>query len=307
LTLRIAIATSSFAAQDDTPLRMLEEAGCEVVPNPFSRRLTEAEIIAHLEGVDGLIAGLEPLNRKVMASAPQLKAIARVGIGVTNVDFDAARDHGVAVSNTPDGPVAAVAELTLAALLALCRNVVPTNAALHAGQWKKTIGTGLAGARVLIVGWGRIGRRVGGLLAAFGAERMVFDPFVDEDAVPEGVRRMASLEAGLHEADVVTLHAAGTERLLDARAFEAMKDGVILLNSARGELVDEDALVGALESGKVAAAWFDAFWEEPYTGPLTAFEQVLLTPHVGTYTRQCRRDMETAAVKNLLRDLGLES
>jgi len=307
LTLRIAIGTSSFAAQDAAPLHLLEAAGCEVVPNPFSRRLTEAEIMAHLEGVDGLIAGLEPLNRKVIASAPRLKAIARVGIGVTNVDFDAARGHGVAVSNTPDEPAAAVAELTLAALLALCRNVVPTNAALHAGQWKKTIGTGLSGARVLIVGYGRIGRRVGELLAAFGADRMVFDPFVDDDAVPEDVRRMASLEAGLREADVVTLHAAGTECLLDAGAFEAMKDGVILLNSARGELVDEGALVGALESGKVAAAWFDAFCEEPYTGPLTAFDQVLLTPHVGTYTLQCRRDMETAAVKNLLRDLGLRS
>ena len=121
MSFRVAVGPSSFAAQDDTPLKMLGSAGCEVVPNPFGRRLTEEEIIAHLEGIDGLIAGLEPLNRKVLSSAPGLKAIARVGIGMTNVDFDAAAEFGVKVSNTPDGPVAAVAEMTLTALLALGR------------------------------------------------------------------------------------------------------------------------------------------------------------------------------------------
>lgn len=302
---RIAISPSSFAEEDATPLTMLQDAGCEVVPNPFKRRLTESEIIEHLTGIDGLIAGLEPLNRNVIASAPRLKAIARVGIGVANVDFEAAEEFNVNVSNTPDGPVTAVAEMTLTALLALLRKLIPTNAALHAGEWKKSIGMGLAGAQVLIVGYGRIGRRTGDLLKAFGADLAIFDPFIEAAAVPDDVRRIASLADGLRDADIVTLHAAGTDCLLDAAAFAAMKDGAILLNSARGELVDETALVDALTSGKVAAAWFDAFWQEPYTGPLTEFDQVLLTPHIGTYTKQCRRGMETTAVQNLLRDLGL--
>ncbi len=181
---RVAIGPSSFAGEDQTPLRMLEAAGCEVVGNPFGRRLTEDEIIAHLDGIDALIAGLEPLNAKVIESASgKLKVIARVGIGVINVDFEAAATHGVKVSNTPDGPVNAVAEMTLTALLALCRRLMPTNEALHRGEWTKSIGKGLIGAKVLLVGYGRIGRRVGELMQAFGAELSVYDPYAVAESI----------------------------------------------------------------------------------------------------------------------------
>ncbi|MBI3117874.1 MAG: hydroxyacid dehydrogenase [Candidatus Hydrogenedentes bacterium] len=304
MTLRVAIGPSSFADEDPAPRRLLETAGVEVKENPFKRRLNEAEIIDHLKDVDGLVAGLEPLNRRVLESAaPRLKAVARVGIGMTNVDLEAAQALGIKVSNTPDGPVNAVAELTLAALLALLRRLVPTNAALHAGQWKKSIGAGLMGAKVLLIGYGRIGRRVAVLLRAFGAEVLVYDPYLDRGTLRDE-ELPVTLEEGLDEAEVISLHASGDTCLLDAHAFEKMRDGVLLLNSARGELVDEQALVQALDSGKVAGVWFDAFWQEPYTGPLTRYEQALLTPHTGTYTRQCRLDMETTAVQNLLRDLG---
>lgn len=304
MSLRVAIGPSSFAAEDDTPLRNLEAAGCEIVPNPFGRRLTEVEIIHHLNGVDGLIAGLEPLNAKVIDSAPQLKAIARVGIGVDNVDFGAAEKRGVHVSNTPEGPTQAVAELTLSAMLALCRRMLESSAALHAGQWRKIMGQGLGGANVLIIGYGRIGRRLATLLKPFEAHITVFDPFVDDKELAPGIVRVDSLEKALLEAEVITLHAGGKDVVLGQHEFEVMRDGAVLLNSARGELVDEDALLGALDRGTVAGAWFDAFWEEPYSGRLTQYDQVLLTPHVGTYTRQCRLSMESAAVENLLRDLG---
>lgn len=303
---RVAIGPSSFAEEDDTPLRSLKAAGCEVVPNPFARRLTEPEIIAHLNGIDGLIAGLEPLNATVIASAaPKLKAIARVGIGVDNVDFDAAAQHGVKVSNTPEGPTQAVAELTLGCMLALCRRLVPTDAALHRGEWKKIMGQGLDGATLLVCGYGRIGRRVARLAEAFGAQIAVYDPYVDGDALPSGTTRLSDLHAALAEADIVSLHVGGKDTLLGMKEFTAMKHGALLLNSARGELVDEQALIVALDSGRVAGAWFDAFWKEPYTGKLTQYSQMLLTPHVGTYTRECRLSMETKAVENLLRDLGL--
>ncbi|MFP6581435.1 MAG: phosphoglycerate dehydrogenase [Candidatus Hydrogenedentota bacterium] len=305
MTMRVAIGPSSFAGEDKTPIHMLEQAGCEIVLNPFGRRLTEEEIIDHLKGIDGLIAGLEPLNGKVIASAPQLKAIARVGIGVTNVDFDAAKERNVAVSNTPDGPVNAVAEMTLASLLTLCRQLIPTNNALHNREWKKIIGRGLIGAQVLLVGYGRIGRRVGELAQAFGAEISVFDPFADAALIPEGVALVGDLKDALSRAEIISLHASGTDCLLGDNEFEHIQEGSILLNSARGELVDETALCAALDSGKIFGAWFDAFVEEPYNGPLCNYDQVLLSPHVGTYTRQCRLGMESAAVENLLRDLGI--
>lgn len=305
MTLCVAIAPSSFAEEDKSPLHLLEAVGVEIKPNPFGRRLNEAEIIEHLRGVDGLLAGLEPLNRRVLESAaPRLKALARVGIGMTNVDQEAARELGIKVSNTPDGPMRAVAEMTVAALLAIGRNLVPMNDALHAGAWKKLIGFGLDGVKVLIVGYGRIGRRTAALLRPFGAAILVCDPYMDGTSLTDG-ERAVTLEEGLAEAEVISLHASGTECLLGPAQFTRMKPGAVLLNSARGELVDEAALAEALESGRVAGAWFDAFWKEPYQGPLTRFPQVLLTPHTATYTRQCRLDMETQAVKNLLRDLGI--
>jgi D-3-phosphoglycerate dehydrogenase len=305
VTLRVAIGPSSFAEADPEPLDRLRLAGVDVVPNPFRRRLTEEEIIAHLAGVDGLIAGLEPLNRRVLeAASPPLRALARVGIGMDNVDQAAARDLGVRVSNTPDEPANTVAEMTVAALLAIARELVASNEALHRGEWRKLIGSGVAGAMILLVGYGRIGRRVGALLRPFGVTILVTDPAVrPEDCVDGEV--LVSLEEGLARADVISLHAAGTARLLDLAALGHVKRGAVLLNCARGELVDETALRAALDDGRIRAAWLDVFPEEPYAGPLTRYPQVLLTPHVGTYTLQCRRDMELAAVRNLLRDLGM--
>lgn len=300
----VAVGPSSFAQQDDAPLRLLEDAGVELRPNPFGRRLTEEEILRQLEDVDGLIAGLEPLNRRVLNSSPQLKVIARVGIGMDNVDQEAAAELGIKVSNTPEGPTAAVAELTVAALLALCRGLVPANDALHTGKWDKRIGVGLSGLKVLLVGYGRIGRRVSELLRPFGAEIAVSDPYIDPNQLPDYVRPVTLL-AGLAEADVISLHASGKGTLLGPAEFDQMKDGVIILNSARGALIEEEAMVRALDSGRVGSAWLDVFWDEPYIGPLTDYNQVLLTPHISTYTQQCRRQMEVAAVENLLRDLGI--
>ena len=306
MNFKVAIGPSSFGSQDETPLRMLEDSGVEILPNPYGRRLTEEEIIPHLDGVEGLIAGLEPLNRRVLASATQLKAIARVGIGMNNVDFAAAKALDIRVSNTPDGPTEAVAEMTIAALLALSRGLIEANDALHAGIWDKRIGTGLRNIKVLLVGYGRIGKRVAKLLDTFGAQVLVVDPNIDYNSL-DNKHKLVSLKEGLFEAQVISLHASGADPILTADEFAQMQDGVLLLNSSRGELVDEESLIQALETGKVEGAWLDVFLEEPYRGPLIKFKQVLLTPHLSTYTRQCRLSMEVSAVENLLRDLGIPS
>ena len=305
MTYRVAIGASLFAAEDSAPTDLLREKGIEFVPNPYGRRLTEDEIIEHLRGMDGLIAGLEPLNRRVLSSAaPKLKALARVGIGVSNIDLEAAEELGVKVSNTPEPPTQPVAELTVAAMLALCRGLVRISAAFHAGGWPKEVTTGLIGTNVLLIGYGRIGRRVAQMLQPFGARILVADPFIDPASLTGG-EQLVGLEEGLAQARVISLHLSGEDVLLGPEQFERMRDGVVLLNSARGGLVDEDALIEALESGKVAGAWFDAFWDEPYHGRLVGMEQVLLTPHAGTFTFQCRRQMEVEAVENLLRDLEI--
>ncbi len=302
--MKIAIGPSSFASVDKSPLKVLQSKGFEVIDNPYGRKLTENEIITHLQGVDGLLAGLEPLNSNVFQQSSDLKVIARVGIGMENVDMIAAEKHDIKISNTPDGPTDAVAEMTIAAALSLSRNIVQANDALHKKQWEKSIGKGLKKANVLIVGYGRIGRKVANLFRAMGSHILVCDPLVSKNDLQSG-EELLELNDGLKSADITTLHAGGVEPILTASEFKMMKKGAIVLNSARANLIDENALINALDSGKVSSAWLDVFWNEPYAGKLTEYNQVLLTPHMSSYSVQCRKDMEMAAVKNLLRDLGI--
>lgn len=295
--MKVVIGASSFAGASDKAINMLLDKGIEVVKNPFGRKMNAEEIIKHLQGADGLLAGLEPLNENVFNHAPQLKAVARIGIGMENVDIEAARKRGIKVSNTPDAPTEAVAEMALAALLAIGHEIIPCNEDVHNNIWKKRIGFSLNGLTVLFVGYGRIGRRFAEHLQYFGSNIMIYDPFQPDIS-------QKSLEEALGKADVVTLHASGKEEIIGNSQFEAMKDGVVVMNCARGALINEDALYANLRSGKVSKYWGDVFWEEPYQGKLLECENAILTPHIATYNSRCRETMETEAVQNLLEDLG---
>jgi D-3-phosphoglycerate dehydrogenase len=264
--------------------------------NPHGRKLTQGELSDLLPGITGIIAGLEPLNREVLEKS-QLKVISRVGVGVNNVDLEAAKDLGIRVYYTPEGPTKAVSELTVGMMITLCRRVPEMDRALHEGQWAKQIGLQLENRRVLIIGAGRIGCMVIAMLRPFGPEIMIADPHVK--APPAGVE-VVPLPEALPQADVISMHASGEQEILGEEEFQLMKPGVFLLNPGRGGLISETALCQALEGGKVAGAWIDTFSQEPYRGPLCRFPQVLLTPHIGTYSSQCRQSMEMGAVENLL-------
>ena len=303
--IRIAISTSSFASMDSEPLEILEKNNIDVIENPYKRRLTENEAIEHLKNVNGLIAGVEPLTKKVLTSSEKLRAIARVGIGLLNIDLEAAKELGIKISNTPDGPTEAVAEMTITALLTLSRKLITFNNNLHKGIWKKSIGFGLSGLNILVIGYGRIGKKFAKLVSAFGANILVYDPYIKKQK-SEINEKFVSLVEGLKQADIISLHVSGEESILNEKEFDIMNDGVLILNSARGALIDENAFISALESKKVSGAWFDVFKNEPYNGKLIEYDNVLLTPHIGTYTKQCRLSMEVAAVNNILSDLGLK-
>ena len=193
--------------------------------------------------------------------------------------------------------------MTLAAALALLRGLVDSSAALHERQWPKVVRVGLKDLSVLFVGYGRIGRRTARLFRVMGARILVFDPFISDAGLDDGAERVATLEAGLARARVVSLHAAGEDEVLGEAQLATMPRGSFLLNSARGGLVNEGALCRALDSGQLAGTWFDTFWEEPYTGPLCDRPNALLTPHACTYTEQCRLSMEMQAAQNLVKDL----
>lgn len=280
---------------------MLVEAGLEIVENPFKRRLTRDEITRLLDStIVGLIAGLEPLDRGVLA-ASHLKVVSRCGSGMSNVDLTAAAELGIRVRSTPDGPTSAVAELVVAAMLDLVRGVSVMNAAMHAGKWPKTIGGQLEGRTVTIVGFGRIGRRVAQLLKPFGVRLLAVDPTLAGSSV-DGVQ-ISTLPDALPVTDIISLHCSGEAEVLGERELAAMKPGAYVLNCARGGVVSEAALKTALDSGHLAGAWLDTFVDEPYAGPLRNHPLVLLTPHVGSYTRECRLRMETEAARNLIEEL----
>ena len=295
--MKIVVGASSFAGSSDKAINMLLERGIEVVKNPYGRKMTEDEIIGHLQGADGLLAGLEPLNEAVFEKAPQLKAIARIGIGMDNVDIEAAKKHGIKVSNTPDAPTAAVAEMALAALLTMGHEIIPSNGDEHQKVWKKRIGFSLNGLNVLFIGYGRIGRRFAEHLKYFGSNISVYDPFQPDISEPD-------LGEALKKADVITVHASGNEEILSAGLFSCIREGAVVMNCSRGALINEDALYEGLKSGKISQYWGDVFWSEPYEGKLLECDNAVLTPHISTYNSLCRESMETEAVKNILEDLG---
>ena len=299
-TKKILISPSSFAELDSEPVDKLTGHGFVVVGNPFRRKLTTPELRDLLPGVIGLIAGLETIDRETMQKS-NLKVISRCGIGMSNVDLKAAQELGIVVRNTPDAPTIAVAELTVGAMIGLMRMIPDMSQELHDRKWSKKIGGQLCGKTVAIIGFGKIGRYVGKLLKPFGAKLMAVDPALKGEADQTPV---VSLREALTQADVVTLHPGGTSQIVGSREFAVMKKGVFVLNAARGGVLDEDALLEAIKTGKVAGAWIDTFSQEPYDGPLVDCPQVILTPHVGSYTRECRQRMEMEAVDNLLTALA---
>lgn len=298
--MKILISTSSF--QTEEALNKLRERGFEIILNPYGRKVNTEELRELLPGVIGLIAGTEKIDRETMKNS-NLKAISRVGVGIDNIDLAAAKELGIVVKNTPDAPTTAVAEVTLGGILALLRQIPQMNQEVRQKIWEKKMGVQLAGKKVLIIGFGRIGKRLAKLIKPFGVELMAVDPALSGvvDEVP-----IVSLEQGLTQADIICLHPSGSQLILDRDKFKLMKEGIYLANAARGENWDETALFEALKSGKVAGAYIDVFLDEPYAGPLTELPQVVLTPHIASYSQECRAQMEMEAVDNLLTELGIK-
>lgn len=294
---KVLLGPSTFAVHDKAPLVRLAEAGCKVIENPFKRKITKPELIEILsDNVTGLIAGLELIDQEVM-SGTDLKVISRCGSGLSNVDLEAAKRFGVKVCYTPYGPTTAVAELTLGAMICVLRMISQMDKELHEGKWIKRFGVQLEGKTVAIIGYGRIGKKVASLLKPFHVDLIAVDPGLQGNV--DGVKVLLLNEA-LTAADIITIHASGDQKIIGDSEFKLLKDGVFLLNIARGNMINEQSLINGLESGKVAGAWMDTFDSEPYSGPLNKYPQVILTPHIGSYTLECRKSMEMEAVENFI-------
>jgi len=297
--LQVLITTSTFNLDNFEQLGLLNKAQIEVKLNPFATRLTEDQAIDLLgTNTIGLIAGLEPLTEKVLTSAKSLKVIARVGTGLDSVDLVAAKKLGITVLNTPDAPTQAVAELTLGHILGLLRNIPVADRQIRNGVWKGLMGSLLQTKTVGIIGFGRIGKRVAALLSAFGAKVIISDELATSTEY---------LNVGLNElcakSDVITLHLPyndSTHHIINEKQLNLMKKGSYFVNISRGGLVDEDALLTALKSGRIAGAALDCFEHEPYDGELRNFDNVQITAHMGSYARETRDLMEREASQLLV-------
>ncbi|MBI1868044.1 MAG: phosphoglycerate dehydrogenase [Methylocystis sp.] len=303
--MRAIVTTAPFADIDAKPVQLLAKAGIETVINPLGRTLRPEEVAGIIDGFDVVIAGTEVIGAAALAS-PRLKAICRVGVGLDGINLLEARRRGIAVSYTPDGPSAAVAELTVGLAIDANRGVGAADRKLRQGLWQRHTGRGLRESVVGVVGCGRIGSRViGHLLGGFPGVRILAHDIRSGLTFPGSDKvSWVDLPTLLREADIITLHVPfydATCRLIGRAELAAMKTTSVLINTARGGIVDEMALAEALTGGRIAAAAIDVFEEEPYTGPLTQCENAILTCHMGSMTRDCRLRMEVEAAEEVVR------
>ena len=300
------LVTPTSYGKDDPRLRTeLEAVAGRVTYNDTGKPLTSAQLAALLPGVDGYIAGLDAIDAAALAAAGDLRVIARYGVGTNNVDLAAARARGIVVTNTPGANAGAVAELTVALLLLLARPILNAAAATRGGGWPRTSGLSLAGKTVGLVGFGAIGRAVARLLAGFGCRLLAADPWCDVALAAQLAVTPVELDELLAASDFVSLHAPVTPEtrgLVDAAFLARMKPGAYLVNTARGELVDEAALYEALAAGRLRGAALDAFAAEPpgADNPLLALPNVIATPHMGAHTDGATATMGRMALADCL-------
>ncbi|MCJ7734302.1 MAG: hypothetical protein MUP11_07115 [Anaerolineales bacterium] len=284
-------------ATDSKALKLIEEAGIEVVNQPDITPKELLEVIPDFPCM--VIRSRTKVTKEVLDAGISLKAVVRAGVGLDNIDAAYAKEKGVQVLNTPTASTQSVAELTIAYLMALARNIPQMTASMKAGKWeKKTFtGTEIAGKTLGLIGSGRIGSAVAERAAALGMTVVAFDPYVTE--LPNIT--LLELDDLLSKADYISLHVPHTDEthnILDKTAFDKMKSGVRIINCARGGTIDEDALAQAIQDGKVAGAALDVYAEEPLSDlKLFSLDQVIGSPHVGAGTEEAKERVGQVAAQ----------
>jgi D-3-phosphoglycerate dehydrogenase / 2-oxoglutarate reductase len=299
--MKVLVSTSPFGAIDRRPRELLEAAGISYTVNTYGRKMREDELAELIPDIDVLIAGTEQISNVVLTKANKLRLICRVGIGLDSVDLIEAERKGVRVSYTPDAPSAAVVDLTLGMMFSLMRSTHLANLKMHEGQWTRFFGKRLVESTIGIIGVGRIGSKVTDSLVNLGCKEILLHD-LERKAAWQNKENVtwASKDQILGMADLVSVHVprtVDTVGMIGAREIALMKDDSFLVNTARGGIVDEDALAEALIGNKLAGAAVDVFESEPYSGKLTEIDQCFLTSHMGSMSLDCRARMEIEATE----------
>ena len=304
--MKILVTPTSFSRERaPAAWNRLSTFASAIVMNPFGKPLTEKEILPLLEGVDGWIAGLDFITKDVIRQAPAtLKVISRYGVGMERIDLATAAERGIVVTNTPGVNADAVADLAIGLLLSVARQIPSLDRQVKAGGWPRTTGVQLSGKTLGVLGLGAIGKGVARRAQGFSMKVAAYDPWMDtEYSERNGILPMA-LDDLLLCSDVLSLHLPlnrETANLLDAERIVRLKPGVILINTSRGGLMDESALVSQLEAGRIGGLGLDAFaMEPPGDNPLFRFENVVATPHAGAHTFEAALNMAMLSVENAI-------
>ena len=304
---RILVTPSSFGAFSPDPDRILADAGMEVIK--YSKPgMTEDELIEKLQGCDAVILGLEPMTAKVMDSCPDLKVVARYGVGMDNVDLEAAKSRGILCFNTPGANSDAVADYSFGMMLDLARCISISNRDLKAHNIGKYTGYGFVGKTLGIIGLGAIGKCMTKRAKGFGMHVIAYDVYYDEAFCQEYGVKKASLEQIYRESDFITLHCGLNEQtrgMISMNELKQMKKTCFLINNARGGLVNEDDLYEALKTGVIAGAGIDAFQKEPAVdSPLLTLDNVIGAPHIAGSSQESVNNMGIISAKKAVEGLA---
>lgn len=308
------LVTSRAFKTEAASASLLISAGYKLVFANSSRDMTEAELVTLLTPArfSAIIADLDAFTEKTIAAAvPALKIIARFGTGYDTVDVAAANRAGVIVTNTPGANAVSVAELTFGFLICLSRYILPQDRDIRAGKWQRSIGPELAGKTVSLIGMGAIGAEVAKRCRAFGVRVLAYDPFPCPGLDEQLDFQYVDLETALRQADFVSLHSPATSQtrgFINKTTLAQMKSSAFLINTARGELVNENDLIEALSSRRIAGAALDAFQQEPPSDPrLFELDNIILSPHAGGNSIEAIERMGMAAAQEVLRVLSGEA
>jgi len=302
------ITTEPFGDKDRLPLELLEMNSIEFLVNPLNKKLTEDELAKMVTDFDVIIAGTEPITKKVMDSATNLKMISRVGIGLDSVDLLEAEKKDITVSYTPDAPAPAVAELTVGLMLTLLRSLQLSNMEMHNGKWHRFFGRRLSEVTIGIIGVGRIGADVLQHLQGFYSPKILLNDTNPNYKLDQKFNNIewTDKESIYQQADVISIHTpltAQTKNMIKKEQLLSMKEDAVIINTARGGIINEQDIYDVMKSGHLSGAAIDVFDFEPYDGKLKEIKRCILTAHMGSMSIDCRTRMEIEATEEAVRFL----
>jgi len=302
--IQVLVTSTSFGKVVKEPVELLNKKGYQIVWNELGRPLKENEVVRKIRGIDAYIAGLDEITAKAIESADKLKVISKYGAGIDNIDVEQATARKIVVTNTPGTNTEAVADLTFGLMLAAARNIPQANASTRKGEWKKFFGRAVNGKTLGIVGMGGIGKAVARRAKGFNMEIIYWSRRRKHDIEEETGATYLDVKYLLPQADFVSLHLAltgETKKTIAEPEIKLMKRTAFLINTARGSLVDEDALYQCLKDEVIAGAAIDSYTDEPPNeSPLLSLDNLITTPHMGGYTYEALTNMGMTSVENVI-------